>query len=44
MLKGALHLTLLMGPVVPVPVPKAVVDALTDVSVTNAVGSAEGVP
>lgn len=42
MLKGSLHLTLLMGPVVPVPVPKAVVDALTDVSVTTAVGSASG--
>lgn len=42
MLKGALHLTLLMGPVVPVPVPKAVVDALTEVTVTNAVGTASG--
>lgn len=42
MLKGSLHLTLLMGPVVPVPVPKIVVDALTEVSVTNAVGSASG--
>ena len=42
MLKGALHLTLLMGPVVPVPVPKAVVDALTEVSVTSEVGAASG--
>jgi hypothetical protein len=42
MLKGSLHLTLLMGPVVPVPVPKPVVDALTEVSVTNAVGSPSG--
>jgi hypothetical protein len=42
MLKGSLHLTLLMGPVVAVPVPKAVVDALTEVTVTNAVGSASG--
>ena len=42
MLKGSLHLTLLMGPVVPVPVPKVVVDALTAVSVTNAVGAASG--
>lgn len=42
MLKGPLHLTLLMGPVVPVPVPKVVVDALTEVTVTNSVGSASG--
>ena len=42
MLKGSLHLTLLMGPVVPVPVPKMVVDALTEITVTNAVGSASG--
>ncbi len=31
-----------MGPVIPVPVPQLVVDALTEVSVTNAVGSASG--
>ena len=42
MLKGSLHLTLLMGPVIPVPVPQLVVDALIEVSVTNAVGSASG--
>ncbi|VUZ83908.1 hypothetical protein MELA_00266 [Candidatus Methylomirabilis lanthanidiphila] len=42
MLRGPLHLVLLMGPVVPVPVPKVVVDALTEVTVTNAVGSASG--
>ena len=42
MLKGALHLTLLMGPVVPVPVPQMVVDALTEITVTTAVGSASG--
>lgn len=42
MLKGPLHLMLLMGPVVPVPVPKVVVDALTEVTVTNSVGSASG--
>src|SRR4030095_10057950 len=42
MLKGALHLSLLMGPVIPVPAPKVVVDALTEVTVTNAVGSASG--
>src|SRR4030095_10031880 len=42
MLKGALHLSLLMGPVIPVPAPKVVVDALTEVTVTNAVGAASG--
>jgi hypothetical protein len=34
MLKG-IHLTLLIGSVVPVPVPQEVLDALTDVTVTN---------
>lgn len=34
------YLTLLVGPVVPVPVPKVVLDALTDVSVTNGSGAA----
>src|SRR5690606_41484260 len=29
------HLTLLVGPVVPVPVPRAVLDALTEVEVTH---------
>lgn len=33
MLKG-IHLTLMIGPVVPVPVPQVVLDALTDVTVT----------
>jgi len=42
MLKGAVHLTLMMGPVVPIPVPKQVADALEDVTITNAVGSASG--
>lgn len=42
MLKGALHLTLLMGPAVPVPVPKAVIDALTEITVTCQVGAASG--
>lgn len=38
MLKGV-HLTLLMGPVMPVPVPQAVLDALTSITVTiNDVG------
>src|SRR5438046_1625679 len=41
MLKGS-YLTLLVGPVVPVPVPKSVLDALTSVQVTVAAGSASG--
>lgn len=41
MLKGV-HLTLLMGPVVAVPVPKEVVDALQSVQVTTAVGARSG--
>lgn len=34
MLKG-IHLTLMIGPLVPVPMPQEVIDALTDVTVTN---------
>jgi hypothetical protein len=34
MLKG-IHLTLMIGPVVPIPVPQTVLDALTDVEVTT---------
>jgi hypothetical protein len=41
MLKG-FYLTLLVGPVVPVPVPKPVLDALTGVQVTVAAASASG--
>jgi hypothetical protein len=41
MLKG-IHLTLMMGPVVAVPVPKSVADALTGVQVTTASGSRSG--
>jgi hypothetical protein len=41
MLKG-IHLTLLVGPVVPVPVPKVVLDALTSVTVTSSAGSPSG--
>lgn len=41
MLKG-FYLTLLVGPLVPVPVPKAVLDALTSVQVTTAGGAASG--
>lgn len=36
------HLTLLVGPVVPVPVPRAVLDALTGVEVTHNTGAASG--
>ena len=41
MLKGV-HLTLLMGPVVATPVPKDVIDSLTAVQVTTAVGARSG--
>lgn len=41
MLKGV-YLTLLIGPVVPVPVPQVVVDALTSVQVTSAAGQRGG--
>ena len=38
----AVRLTLLMGPVVPIPVPRLVVEALDSVTVTTAAGSASG--
>ncbi len=41
MLKG-IYLTLMIGPAVPVPVPKVVLDALTEVTVTVASGEASG--
>lgn len=41
MLKGY-YLTLMIGPVVPVPAPKSVLDALTSVEVTTSAGSASG--
>jgi hypothetical protein len=41
MLRG-IYLTLMIGPVVPVPVPKIVMDALTDISVTTASGASSG--
>jgi len=41
MLKGV-YITLLVGPVVPVPVPQPVLDALTNLEVTNASGEASG--
>lgn len=41
MLKG-LHATLLVGPAVPVPVPRAIVDALQSFEVTSAAGTRSG--
>ncbi|MCI0698645.1 hypothetical protein L0337_42440 [candidate division KSB1 bacterium] len=41
MLKGV-HLTLLMGPVVPVPVPRGVIEALNSVQVTTSAGQRSG--
>jgi len=37
-----IHLTLMIGPIIPVPVPRVVVDALKSVTVTTAAGSASG--
>jgi hypothetical protein len=37
-----IHLTLMMGPIVPIPVPRQVIDALKNVTVTTAAGSASG--
>ncbi len=42
MLKGNIQLSLLIGPAVPVPVPKPIIDALTSVRVTSAAGEASG--
>jgi len=42
MLNGKLNLTLMIGPAVPVPVPKAIVDALGDVQVKTTAGEASG--
>lgn len=41
MLRGV-HLTMLVGPAVPVPAPKPIVDALQSITVTSAAGSASG--
>lgn len=41
MLKG-INLTLMIGPIIPVPVPRSVLDALTDVEVTHNTGEASG--
>jgi hypothetical protein len=42
MLKGSIRMTLMMGPVVPVPVSKDIIDALTSVEVRNAAGEPSG--
>lgn len=42
MLKGSIHLTLLMGPVVPVPVPQPVIEALTEVEIRTSTDQASG--
>lgn len=42
MLNGGVKLTLLMGPVVPLPAPRIVIEALESVTVTTAVGSRSG--
>ena len=42
MLKGKINLSLLIGPAVPIPVPKPIIDALTTVRVTSAAGEASG--
>lgn len=42
MIQGSVHLTLLMGPVVPAPAPRFVVEALRSVTVTTAAGAASG--
>lgn len=41
MLKG-IYLTLLIGPIVPIPVPKVIMDALTSVQVTSGAGKPSG--
>jgi hypothetical protein len=42
MLAKGIQLTLLMGPILPVPAPRVVMDALDNVQVTTAAGSASG--
>jgi len=42
MLQGNVRLTLMMGPVVAVPVPRAITEALTSVTVTRAAGEPSG--
>ena len=42
MIQGSIHLTLMMGPIVPLPVPRLVIDALDNVSVTTSAGATSG--
>lgn len=42
MIQGSINLTLLMGPVVPLPAPRVVIEALQSVTVTTAAGSSSG--
>ena len=42
MIQGAINLTLMAGPMVPLPVPKIVIDSLEEIRVTSAAGSASG--
>ncbi len=42
MIQGSINLTLLMGPIVPLPAPRVVIDALQSVTVTTATGSPSG--
>ncbi len=42
MLNGNIQMTLMMGPAVPVPVPRSVIDALTSVEVRNDAGGCNG--
>lgn len=41
-MSSALHLSLLLGPVLPIPVPALLIDALEEASVTHAAGAASG--
>lgn len=41
-MSSALHLTLMIGPVVPIPVPALMIDALDEATVTSATGGASG--
>ncbi|HEY8013895.1 MAG TPA: hypothetical protein VIE70_08290, partial [Dongiaceae bacterium] len=42
MLAKGIQLTLLMGPIIPFPAPRVVMDALDNVQVTTAAGSSSG--
>ena len=41
-MSSAVHMTLMIGPVVPIPVPEFMIDALDEVTVTTAAGSPSG--